>query len=248
MVWFKDWFGRDYLELYQHRSDEEASRQVEFILSTLPSSAANGRILDIACGRGRHVVQLARRNRLVWGVDLSSEALQLAGQTIHDENLSALVIRGDMRALPFLRDTFSVVLSMFTSFGYFDDDATHGALLAEWRRVLVKGGFLVIDYLNREHLLQSLVPISTRQTADREIIEHRSLSSDSKRIEKEIQIRPLSGGETSYFRESVRLYASAEMTEMLQKNGFQKIVRYGSFMGEPHTNDSERLILVAEAT
>src|SRR5690606_35628439 len=125
----------------------EARTQVDFLCRILPETTH--RSLDVACGQGRHVLELLRRNHDAYGTDLSAVLLEKAGAR---QELANRLTRADMRALPFKSDSFDLITSFFTSFGYFDTDKDHFDLLREWARLLRPGGLLFIDYLNAPRL------------------------------------------------------------------------------------------------
>ena len=122
--WFEEWFGEDYLHIYQHRDETEAERAIELIATNLAGRQIDT-VLDLACGAGRHTRVLRERWWTV-GLDLSLALLRLARR----ESLEAPYVRADMRELPFADESFDLVVNLFTSFGYFEDDSEHVRVLA----------------------------------------------------------------------------------------------------------------------
>src|SRR5438067_3442621 len=110
--WFEDWFGEEYLAVYPHRDRREADVVVSFLRDRLAGKSVE-RVLDLACGAGRHSRALGK---LWWttGFDLSEALLRVARREAKD----ACYVRGDMRLLPFRTGSFSLVVNLFTSFGY----------------------------------------------------------------------------------------------------------------------------------
>ena len=124
-VWFKDWFNSPYYHLlYQNRDESEASRFIERLLEHL-HPPKNARMLDIACGKGRHALQLASKGYDVTGIDLSPESIKFAEQFSH-EKLQFFV--HDMRR-PFWIRYFNYAFNFFTSFGYFETMREHDGRL-----------------------------------------------------------------------------------------------------------------------
>src|SRR2546425_970552 len=74
--WFEEWFGEDYLRIYQHRDEEEAEHAIELIVSNLPRREIHS-VLDLGCGAGRHTKVLFERWWTV-GLDLSMALLKVA--------------------------------------------------------------------------------------------------------------------------------------------------------------------------
>src|SRR5918999_443317 len=137
--WFEEWFGEEYLRLYPHRDDHEAERAVGLITRTVPFQPG-WRVLDVACGAGRHARAFRAAGARCVGVDLSATLLRIArGVT------DAPLVRADMRALPIRSGSMDLTVNLFTSFGYFDHDEEHAAALGEMVATVRAGGWFVID-------------------------------------------------------------------------------------------------------
>lgn len=238
MEWFRNWFGSEYLALYPHRNDAEARCQVDFIFSQI-GPRLSGPALDIACGSGRHLTVLQERLPAV-GIDLSAPLLQHA-----QAHGARLLARADMRLLPFADTTFGLVTNFFTGFGYFDTDAEHLAVLQEWRRVTAQSGVLVLDYLNRSQVVDTLVAESDQEHQGKRYQQFRSLSEDQLRVEKLIRITDSHNREVTEYRESVRMYSPTELEEMLDSSGFTIERVFGDFADLPFTQSSKRLVIIA---
>ena len=123
--WFEQWFGEEYHVLYPHRDEEEARRAVALVQRAAPW-AEGDRVLDLACGAGRHAAELERLGARVVGFDLSPSMLHRARAGVRGP-----LVRGDMRALPFRAGSFALAVNLFTSFGYFRDDKEHGLVVRQ---------------------------------------------------------------------------------------------------------------------
>lgn len=234
--WFRDWFGEEYLQLYPHRDQADASAAVELIAGRVP--LAGRRVLDLACGSGRHAVLLRERGASVTGLDLSGPLLQRAraggGASLH-------LVRGDMRALPFRGAAFQVVVNLFTSFGYFGEDREHASVLEEVARCLVRGGTLVLDYLNAPAVRRGLVPREETVLGTRRVVVQRRITEDSRFVTKDIHVV----GEDRHFMERVRLLTPAQLRDLLEQAGFAVGEKLGSYSGEPISEQSTRAIFIA---
>lgn len=231
-AWFESWFDEDYLRLYAHRDQDEAERAVATALEAAPE-LAEGPVLDLACGSGRHLAVLRRRNPRAFGLDLSPALLARA-----DPALRPWLLRGDMRRLPVRPGTLAGLCMWFTPFGYFDD-AANGALLEAISGRLRPGGVLWLDYLNPEALRAGLVP---RETLSRDGLTAdiaRSLEGD--RVVKRITLhRP--GAPPREVVESVRVYEPRELTAMAAAHGLALRAELGSYGGGPFRGGSPRWI------
>jgi SAM-dependent methyltransferase len=182
--WYIDGFGAHYLELYAHRNDREALQSLK-LLDVAGLDLAGRVLLDLGCGPGRHLAALSRRGAKVLGLDLSRDLLRVAaGRGLDGEQ--GFLLRGDMRKLPLSNSSVDGVLSMFTSFGYFPEDAENWTVLDEVARVLRPGGFYLFDFLNRSRVERDLRSESEVEGVSFTAKERRRVEGD--RVFKEVRI------------------------------------------------------------
>lgn len=184
MNWFEHSFGERYLRLYAHRDREEARRAVEVLF---PGHALAGRrVLDLACGPGRYLRVLYERGARAVGMDLSPVLLAEALRVFRSLDASPTLVRGDMRTIPFADRSFELTLSMFTSFGYFEDLAAHAALAREMARVT--SAVIVLDVPNPTVLARTLVPASEREVDGARVVERRWIEDEPRRVVKSMEV------------------------------------------------------------
>lgn len=237
MTWWESWFGEEYLELYPHRDLASARREVAFALERLGPDPMP--LLDLACGAGRHSLRFAEKGFFPVGLDYSAPLLELA----HARGETLRLVRGDMRALPFADGSFRSVVNFFTSFGYFLREADNMAVVGEIERVLEPGGRFLCDTFGRDHVISRLVAEESRSTEEREYRIRRWWNGQTRRVEKEIEVRR--GGSTMTFRESVRAYTAEELCAMFREAGLAVEQAWGDFEGRPAGSDAPRLIVLA---
>lgn len=240
--WFRSWFGDEYLALYPHRDAEEAKRAVE-LLSRTAEVTPGGRVLDLACGGGRHLAELCRLDFDATGLDLSIPLLRAAQAAAPDASL----VRGDMRALPFAPGSFDGVTSFFTSFGYFEDEYDDVRVLREVRRALKDGGTFLLDFLNAGEVRANLKTGDQRTVEGVEVGQERRLTDDGRIVEKRITIGPSSGQAERVFVERVRLYEPGELDAMLASACLEPGRRFGSYDQSAFSTDSPRYIVMGRA-
>jgi SAM-dependent methyltransferase len=234
--WFEEWFGEEYLQLYPHRDDAEAERAVALILERVGFSAG-WRVLDVACGAGRHARAFEDSRARCVGLDLSAALLRVArGVT------GAPLVRADMRALPIRPRSMDLTVNLFTSFGYFERDAEHTGALGEMVSTVRSGGWFVIDFLNAQAVRARLVPRETRRLNGADVEVERSVSPDGRYVCKTIRT---SMGRR--FSERVRLFGADEIEAMLAAAGVTVRERYGDYEATPLLPDSPRTILLGQA-
>src|SRR2546428_7646563 len=230
--WFEQWFGEEYHALYPHRDDEDARRAVALIRNVVTWGSGD-RVLDLACGPGRHAAELARWGGQVVGFDLSRAMLRRAR-----ERSRGALVRGDMRALPFRDGSFALAVNLFTSFGYFLDDGAHRLVVRQVAAALAPGGHFVLDYLNAEQVRRTIE--RRERTSDRSARVTRRIGEDGRVEVKEIELRD----EGRAFQERVRLYPPAELASLFTNAGLRVEAQFGDYDGARVGPDAPRMILV----
>lgn len=238
-LWYKEWFNHLYPKIYPQRNLNEAQLQVEAVTKLLNIT---GDCLDIACGTGRHLKFLANHFNNAFGIDLSSDLIQIGKEQGNFANANVRV--SDMREPPFAERSFDLVTNFFTGFGYFETDKEHQALLKTWSRLLKPNGILLLDYLNRDQIIKNIIPETTREIEAYKVIESRKISDDGLRVEKKIEITSKEFNKT--FHESVRMYNAEQLEQMLIETELSIIGRYGDFSWNCFNKESDRLIMIAK--
>jgi len=236
--WYRDTFGELYPLLYAHRDDAAAAAEAASFAHLLGLGGPGSRVLDLACGAGRHCQALSGLGARVWGLDLSARLLADARRRAC---IAGRLVRGDMRRLPFRR-SFDLVVNLFTSFGYFADDAANARVIGEIARVLLPGGTLLLDHVNRAALERGLIAEDERDGAGFRVRQRRRIAGD--RVRKEIEIM-WDDGRRRRLVEDVRLYTPGEMRTLLAGSGFTGVRFFGSFQGGALDERAERMIVVA---
>lgn len=157
--WFGEWFNTPFYHiLYQNRDQLEAERFIQNVSHYFKFNRAD-KILDLACGKGRHAIYLNQLGYDVVGVDLSEKSINVAKKL---ENPRLQFLRHDMRTV-FKPNTFDYILNLFTSFGYFDTEVENIEAILAVSKSLKKGGKLLLDFFNTEKVLQELIPYEIKK-------------------------------------------------------------------------------------
>jgi len=198
-------------------------------------------ILDLCCGPGRHSLTLARRGFRVTGVDRTAAYLARARQQAEAESLAVEWVQDDMRT--FCRPAaFDGVLSMFTSFGYFADQAENRQVLENIYRSLKPGGAVLIDTMGKEVLARIFRERDWYEQDGILFLEERKISQSWAEIEARwIMIQ---GAERHEFAFSHHLYAASELQGLLKSVGFSAADAYGDLTGTSYDQNARRLVVV----
>jgi 2-polyprenyl-3-methyl-5-hydroxy-6-metoxy-1,4-benzoquinol methylase len=224
--WFKDWFNTDeYLAVYSHRDDTDAKKLVDLILKNV-NIPCKCRILDLACGTGRHSLLFAQKNFNVTAVDLSKHLLSIAKDSAEKSGLNINFVNADVRSFCDSAK-FYLVVNLFTSFGYFESDEENFIIFKSAFHHLEDGGFFVLDYFNKNFVINNLVPFSFDKNKYGEIIQKRSIEGN--RVVKKITIKQ--NNIEKHFHESVRLYQYDELERAIKQTGLKIKKIFGNLSG-----------------
>ncbi|HSJ54284.1 MAG TPA: class I SAM-dependent methyltransferase [Anaerolineae bacterium] len=242
MSWWETYFGELYLRLFATMvTPEGTAQEVAGVLALLdPRSGA--RILDLACGQGRHAVILARLGYSVAGLDRSAALLSRAQEAARGVASEVAWVLGDMRSLPFGPE-FDACLSLFSSFGYFEDEAENEEVLHQVCGVLRPGGALFLDLSNHERLHQQPCPTTWQRHGAAIVLEETRF--DPATCRSTTTFTWLEGGQADSITHSVRHYTAPEVAGMLRRAGMEPVALYGDMDGSAFAAGSKRLIVVA---
>jgi SAM-dependent methyltransferase len=234
--WFASWFDSPYYHiLYKDRDQEEAQVFMDTLVHylNLPEEA---KILDLACGKGRHAIHLNQLGFTVLGADLSAnsilEANKSANATLHFKE-------HDMRE-PF-EEKFDAIFNLFTSFGYFENPADNLKTLKAIKDSLTEYGFAVIDFMNVHQVLANLVPeeVKTVDGIDFHIKRYLKDSFIYKEIDFEDQ------GNHYHFTEKVNALTLADFENLMEQADIFLLDIFGDYkLKKFHKMESERLIMI----
>ncbi|MBN2057164.1 class I SAM-dependent methyltransferase [bacterium] len=233
---------QDYLYFYQDAiGDDITIKQMEFMVQELELDQPM-RILDLACGHGRHANHLAELGHMVTGVDISKGFLELATRQARQIGAEVRYIQQDMRAIDFSEE-FDRALLLFTSFGYFDDNENE-LVLANIARALIPGGILLFDIPNRDALLATLDQVKIIERKKDLMINQLDYDATTGRLmNRRIVIRDGHRKDKPF---STRLYGLPEIKELLHRNGLVLHKLYGDWHGTPFDWRSKSMIVIAK--
>ena len=246
-------------------------KQIQFLKNTLK---ADGCVLDLACGTGRHSIPLSKEGYGMVGLDVSLNLLRIAKKRWSQIQL----VRGDMRVLPFKSGAFSAAISMDTSFGYLSSEQEDFQSLTELLETLSQDGTLIVDVFNREHLMQKyrsgkssrfftrlkwvllaiLLKFHNRlarwlllrffkwkEYPSFFLLQKRTVNQKGAKLCDLWVVCDKARGQIMVFEHVARLYGFSGLQVLFEKAGFVVNRVYGGYEGQPFSPNSHRLIFVA---
>lgn len=242
--WWEDIFGEDFSRAIPRLTDQQISREVDFIEESL-GVAKGGVVLDLGCGSGHHAVDLASRGYGVVGYDLSVYQLALAADVAQERDQKINFLQGDMREMAF-EAMFDGIYCWNTSFGYFEEEKNQ-AVAERVFRALKPGGMFLIDVANRD-FAATYSPSQLWYEGDSCVcMDDMSVDfiTSRLRVKRSVIFDDGRSRECTY---SVRLYSLHELGKLLHDVGFRVTEASGNtatpgvFFGEV----SPRLIVLAQ--
>lgn len=234
--WFASWFDTPYYHiLYKDRNYTEAQLFMDNITNylNLPEGA---KILDLACGKGRHSIYLNQLGFDVTGADLSENSIAEAKKS---ENKTLHFVEHDMRK-PF-EEKFDAIFNLFTSFGYFENEEDNFTTLVAMKESLSEYGFAVIDFMNVNQVIQNLIPMEVKTVEGIDF--HIKRFHIDGHIYKEIDFEE--NGEKFHFTEKVRAFTLEDFEVLMEKAGIFLLDIFGDYkLKKFHKTESERLIMI----
>lgn len=229
---------------------ESADEEVEQLLELVDDHGIDpDTALDVACGIGRHTVELAAQGIEARGLDISPQYVDSARERAEEAGVAdhVTVEVGDMRDLEALEGRYDLVTNMWTAFGYFDDE-TNEQVAAGLRECVADDGALVMDLANKEWMMANYQESSTGLVDGDLHTQRREYTPETGRMETTFALFRGDGEGYEFVGEvewDLRVYAPAELRRLLERAGFSEVDLYGGLDGSELERASTRLVIVA---
>jgi len=235
-TWYASWFDTPFYHiLYKDRDYVEAETFMSN-LTTYLNLPENGKILDLACGKGRHSIYLNSIGYEVTGLDLSANSIKHAKAF---EN-GTLHFNVHNMCEPY-NEQFDAVFNLFTSFGYFDKDEDNLNTIKAIKSNLNETGFGVIDFMNTEFVIDNLVPENTKTVGGIDFHQKRYVKNGH--IIKDITFT--AQGEDFNYQERVRAFTLNDFEKLFEAAEVHLLDVFGDFkLNKFDKKTSPRLIMV----
>ena len=254
-----DWWKRIFNSMYLKTDadvveDSQITKTEVDLFQEIINIKEGDTLLDLACGQGRHLIELqSRQNYNLYGLDRSRYLIQRAKNISKKKGLSIHYKEGDARKLPYPTDTFDFVTNLGNSFGYFEtlDDDTK--ILNEIFRILKPGGLLLMEIADGDFLRKSYTPRSWEWIDKKHFVcRERTMAADNQRlISREVITHTEKGVIVDQFY-AERLYAKDDLIELLKNVNFKEVTFHGNISSESLRNQDlgmmeNRFILTAKS-
>ena len=240
----KEWFDDEsfwrefYPFMFPAQRVADADEQVARVLALTKPPGKSA--LDLCCGPGRCSIALAKKGFKVTGVDKTKYLLDKARARARAAHTKIEWVQADMR--DFIRaDSFDLVLSMFTSFGYFDDRREDMAVLENMLGSLRPGGVCLIEVLGKERLAKILQRTTSTTLPDgTTVVERHEIFDDWTRVRNEWLL--IKNSRVKRFKFHHTVYSGLELRDRMERAGFIDVKLHGNLDGDEYGPDAERLI------
>jgi 2-polyprenyl-3-methyl-5-hydroxy-6-metoxy-1,4-benzoquinol methylase len=238
--WYRTWFDSPYYDLlYKERDQQEADNFIKNLVQFLAPSP-QARMLDIACGKGRHAISLNKMGFNVTGFDLSEKNIEAA--KIYETSSCQFNIH-DMRR-PFMVNYYDVIFNLFTSFGYFEKDRDNEAVIRNIYNALKEGGTFVLDFVNMEKTILHLLAYEERQVNNIKFQVSKSINRSHFLVKRILVL----DGKTEYnFEEKIKIFTLETLTTLLKGCGFDILKIFGDYsLHNFDPTSSDRMIIISK--
>lgn len=242
--WWKIFFAEEYLKLWESGpiTPERTKKEVKFLIDVLGLKNKD-KVLDLCCGQGRHAISLAKKGFNVTGVDYSGYLLEVAKERAQGEKVKVNFIRRDVRNLN-LKNSFDVVLNLFTSFGY-GSDKDNERIIKNVAAALKPGGYFLLDIPNVVWILRNYKEDIWRKTKSGTSHEENEFDVENfVNITKSTLL--LKNGRKMKAPTHVRHYCFPEIKRLLADRGLATKKVWGSYGKDKLSDKTKRLIILSK--
>jgi len=235
MTIHEKFYSQRFRDITQFYKESEAEKQVEFIEQTIPLKHGN-KILDLACGYGRHSIILARKGYCVTGYDLSADYITEAKKAEANVDFQQV----DMLQLD-LSEKFDVILSLSTSLAFYDDEVNKDIFCRIYKALKDKGTF-VFDQGNIFCFANKKISKSEKLSDGR--THHYELDFDATKcvLRRRSILEDEQGRQEAGW--DIRYYTLPELRILMKEIGFNIVEVFGDYDSSAYSVDSKRLIAI----
>lgn len=244
-----DWYKKIWtLDIQNQSWVEDTKKQVDFLIEKL-KLCGNERILDLACGFGRHSLELAGRGFDVTGVDITADYIKYASEQAEKQRLDAHFICSDIRDVNF-ENEFDVVLNMADgAIGYLENDEENLKIFSIVSKALKRGGKHFMDIMNGSYA-ENHFPCKMWDAGEKCLtLSNFEWNSKTKTMIYGQLDFPYGEPLSEPIMEegnTIRLYSLDEVENIFSKLGMSVCESYADFSGKPLSDNDIQLMVYSQ--
>jgi SAM-dependent methyltransferase len=220
--------------------------EARFVHECLARFAEGGtrRVLELACGTGRHALALERLGHEVLGIDHSESMLRVARARATGAGARATFRQGDLRAIEAPGAPFDAAVCLFDSIGYVQ---TNDGLERAFRTIhgaVRPGGLLVFEFWHAAAMLRGYDPVRVRtwKTAAGEVVRVSETRLDCERQLAHVAYTVYEHRDDGTFgsfteTQTNRYFLVQEMARWLETTGFAPLAWYDGFSADGRVSE-----------
>lgn len=239
-----------------HITENETMREVDFLVG-IAHLDPGSRILDLACGSGRHVIELGKRGYNVTGIDYTGRLLGIANESSKKLTTNTSFLQANMIQVPFKNESFDFVMSMWQSLGYFQSEEDNFKVFSEIARITKEGGLCFLQVNNPLYVLNDLWNNPATQDRNSELFLEQEDYFEGTSTKKTTSFSPTTfrnKSERTYnlptgevvVSHDMRYYSLPELKNILSMVGMKCKIAFGSMDGEEYCSKSRNIIVLAQ--
>jgi len=213
----------DYLEEHKdYFTKQQLIKDISFITSGLHLKKQD-KILDLACGHGRHTIALKKKGYDIDGLDFSQHLLNIAQETVEQEGLKIKFYKQDIHKIK-LNKKYDKIILFFSEFGLFNSDV----VLKNVKRTLTKNGSFLLDCDNVFRLVKYL--------------------TQNPRAPYKFDFVNMTLNEKKSNAQSILYYTPKDLIKLFEKHGFKIENIFGDYQKNKLSPNSKRIIIIGRKT
>lgn len=244
-----DWYKTIWsLDIKEQSWVEDTKHQVDFLIKEM-NLTGNERILDLACGFGRHSLEFARRGFKVVGVDITYDFIQDAMENAKKDNLPAEFICSDIRELSFDNEFDCVINMADGAIGYLENDEENEKIFDCVAKALKPGGKHFMDIMSADYA-DTHFPCNLWDAGSY------ALTLSRFEWEKSTNILIYGQQDIEYGSElkkpefvegnPTRLYHEEEVNQIMKDRNMKVSKMFGTFDGVPASSNEIQMMVISE--
>jgi 2-polyprenyl-3-methyl-5-hydroxy-6-metoxy-1,4-benzoquinol methylase len=236
-----DWWESDFFEAFRpvfgQIEPKATNAQVRYLIKKLNLKPGKS-FLDCPCGIGRVSIPLAKKGVQVTGVDLTQSYIEELDKRAAGAKLKIKTSVNDMRRIDY-NSEFDAGGNIWTSLGFFEDEADNLLVLKKMYKALKPGGKFVLHIINRDWLILNFQESGWQDIGKTRLLERRKF--DYRTSQSYSKWYYQKDGKEQMFEVSLRMYSYHELVAMFEAAGFVEIEGFGGVKDEPISRENRMM-------